>query len=248
MFVPAFDVGVVCPSAPAGVEALSGINGSTVAQTVSLDGDPAMYNNTEAPQNCVGSTSCTGPPFSGSPWTVPAPSHWYAVPSGAEGMAPAKELVAAPMPAIVLEHEAVVHGPMPKDEAEDTEERDIGPQPKPPAVLLGLCSVHASGNKGDLLKALEMVWNKPQAEDTAAASNKGIRPTPGHAVMCGNALVLGAATSLWTWGSKTVMGEACSPGDLAKEFKESASTNAEAVTPIGGHWLRHHVLKPEGGP
>ena len=39
--------------------------------------------------------------------------------------------------------------------------------------------------------------------------------------------------------------EFTSPDDVAREFKESATYHAEAVTSIGGHWLRHHMLEPE---
>ena len=55
-------------------------------------------------------------------------------------------------------------------------------------------------------------------------------------------------TTLLEFGHKTVQGEACSPDDVARDFKESAACHAEAVTPIGGHWLRHHVLKAESAP
>lgn len=258
MFIPTFDVGVLCPTVSAGAaaapgalvqggalsaQALSGVNGA-VAQTVTLDGDN-MYNDSAAPNNCVG--VCEADPFTGSPWTVPAPSHWYAAPAGAEdmGMAPAKALV-APVATVQLEAPApsAAFGPQTKP-APDTE-HEMGPLPKPAAVSLGLISVHAAPGKGNrMLEALEQVWNKQEHVEKAKTEIKGVRTTPGHVVMCGNALVLGAASSLWSWGQKTIKGEATSASSLAQEFKESASSNAEAVTPIGGHWLRHHVLKQQ---
>ena len=120
--------------------------------------------------------------------------------------------------------------------------------PKPAVFSVGLCAVHKQCTES-VFAAIEQVF-KPQEmcdQETPATAANSVRPTPGHAVMCGNALVLSAATSLWSWGANTLKGESKSAGDLVDEFKESASSNAEAVTPIGGHWLRHHVLKPAPG-
>jgi len=276
MFLPAmFDVGgAICPAAPpSGVAAVSGLVADGASQSahalsganpsalqaVSLDGDAEVYNNTHAPHNCVGNT-CDGPPFSGSPWTVPAPSHWYATaPPGAEGMAPSQALAAAPVALPAGQEPAAVFGPQPRPSREGREKAGgeapaVGPLPKPPSVALGLCSVRypptgKSVQVHPILAAWEQVWAKEAASsEHEPAPSQGIRPTPGHAIMCGNALVLGAATTLLEFGHKTVQGEACSPDDVARDFKESAACHAEAVTPIGGHWLRHHVLKAESPP
>jgi hypothetical protein len=219
--------------------------------TVSLGLSDGDYNNTAAPHNCVGSTGCQNPPFSGSPWTVPAPQHWYAIaPSGAEGMAPSQAL-AAPISLPAAQEARVVFGPQPKpDETrggeQGSEAPEMGPPPKPPSLALGLCSIHCpqKGGKG-FIAAWEQLWAKKAEEGKNDQDPHGIRPTPGHAIMCGHALLLGAASTIVTFGHKTISGEATSPDDVARDFKESATCHAEAVTPIGGHWLRHHVLKPE---
>jgi hypothetical protein len=269
MFVPVvFDVGAICPAAPPctgaaamsslvadgasqSAQALSGANGSTMP-TVSLGLSDGDYNNTAAPHNCVGSTGCQNPPFSGSPWTVPAPQHWYATaPSGAEGMAPSQALAAAPFSLPAAQEPRVVFGPQPKPNKtrggeQDSEAPEMGPPPKPPSLALGLCSIHSPQKGGQgFIAAWEQVWAKKAEEGKNDQELHGIRPTPGHAIMCGHALLLGAASTILTFGCKTISGEATSPDDVAREFKESATCHAEAVTPIGGHWLRHHVLKPE---
>lgn len=260
MFVPAFaDVTLVCPAAPSVLAAAPSAlaNGASLssqslsggaAYIVTLDDGSNMYNDSAAPNNCVG--VCDKAPFSGSPWTVPAPSHWYAAPcSGAEGMTPAKALVAAPIFSVELEQQeqpAVLFGPLPKPMEE--EEKAIGPMLKPAVLSLGLCSVHTQGKACDsVFAALEQVFKPEAPEEKHATAANSVRPTPGHAVMCGNAIVLSAATSLWSWGTTTLKGENKSADDLVHDFKESASSNAEAVTPIGGHWLRHHVLKAAPG-
>jgi len=261
--VPVFDLGALPGAVPSALgngaalaapdHALPGPDAS-LAHTSSLDADPDVYNNMKAPNNCVG--VCDAPPFSGSPWAVPAPSHWYAtVPSGAEGMAPAKALVLA-APVVVaadpgLAEETVEFGPPRKPQSEEIPE--VGPQPKALALPLGLCSVHTVGKAGNpMLAVLERLWKEPQSEHAQEEANAdrhpSVKPTPGHAVMCGNAVLLGFSTSLWASCNKAWQGEAVDSSDFARDFKESSTANAEAVTPLGGHWLRHHVLKPELGP
>ena len=255
--IPSFDIGlpslpgaVPCAlsnGAPLATHALPGPDAS-LAHATSLDGDADVYNNMKAPNNCVG--VCEGPPFSGSPWTVPAPQHWYAtVPPGAEGMAPAKALVAAPLvaPEPLSKEEGVVFGPSTKPQSEAP--REMGPHPKAPAVSLGLCSVHAGGQDGNpVLALIEHMCKAPEVKpDDAQPPVTSVKPSPGHAVMCGNAVLLGFSTSLWSSCTKVFQGDAVRTDDFARDFKESASANAEAVTPLGGHWLRHHVLKPDAG-
>jgi len=262
MFIPAFDIGALPGAVPSALgngaalaapaHALPGPDASLAHAPSSLDADPDVYNNMKAPNNCVG--VCDAPPFSGSPWAVPAPSHWYAtMPSGAEGMAPSKALVAAPVVAAEpgLAGEKVEFGPPRKPQPEDIPE--VGPQPKAPALSLGLCSVHTVDKDGNpMMAVLERLWKEPQCEGAQEEANANrtpsVKPTPGHAVMCGNAVLLGFSTSVWASCNKAWQGKAVDSSDFAREFKESAAANAEAVTPLGGHWLRHHVLKPESAP
>jgi hypothetical protein len=255
--MPMFDVGVMCTAGEAAgpsllvsngllasqaAQSLSAVNAPihTVSHTVSLDSDPAIYNNTAAPHNCVG--VCTQPPFSGSPWVVPAPSHWYASSDGVVGMAPSKALVFAP-PVV---SEQLSFGPLPKPvQAAEPEEPIIGPMPQPTAICLGMCSVRASPGRdkqGNVLAALASVWAKDDYKEKSCEVNHAVRPTPGHAIMCANALVLSTATSLWALGSKTFNGEANSAQDLVADFKENASANAEAVTPIGGILCNYYTF------
>jgi len=244
MFLVAFDVGGLSfvqtvQTGAISAQALSGVN-AAAAQTVSLD-DGNMYTDSAAPNNCVG--VCDSEPFTGSPWVVPAPSHWYAAPVGSEGVLAPSQALASLVP-LHTEFPRAVFGPQPKPAPEV--EPVLGPLPRPATMPLGFISLHAAPGKDSVFAALEQVWNKKEEpNEKMNAELQAVRPTPGHFVMCGNALMLGAASSLWSWGSKTIKGEETSSSSFTEEFKESASCNAEAVTPIGGHWFRHHVLKHE---
>jgi hypothetical protein len=157
-------------------------------------------------------------------------------------MAPSKALVFAP-PVV---SEQLSFGPLPKPvQAAEPEEPIIGPMPQPTAICLGMCSVRASPGRdkqGNVLAALASVWAKDDYKEKSCEVNHAVRPTPGHAIMCANALVLSTATSLWALGSKTFNGEANSAQDLVADFKENASANAEAVTPIGGILCNYYTF------
>jgi hypothetical protein len=247
MFVPAFDVGSLCPTVTSIAKGSAMSSHAAMSQNPSAlsdVADPEIYNNIQAPQNCVG--VCNAPPFSGSPWTIPAPQHWCV---GAEGMAQAKAL--AVMPVQELPQQGV-YGPENKPHLAEEAETMIGPAPRPAVVPLGFCFLRARNGQKDaalpFVAALEKMWSESEVgEDTVPTENR-VRPTPGHVVLCGNAVVLGAVSSLWKWGDSAWHGEAKTVDDLSQSFKESASAHAEAVTPVGGLWLRHHVLKPTPSP
>ena len=236
-------------------EILHGAIGPQHCAGCSLAEDSNMYTDPAAPpNNCVG--VCDKEPFSGSPWTVPSPQHWYAHGHFA-GMTPAQELAAMPPPpsGSSLDVQEAVIGPHQPLQCTDMETISVaGPLPKPAALPLGFVAIstprtESAASTDAVLTALSAVWSHKAEEqmvpdDAVPAANR-VRPTPGHVVMCGNALILAAASSLRLCVDKTIKGEKTSNAELANNFRECAASSAEAVTPVGGHWLRHHVLKSQ---
>jgi len=62
---------------------------------------------------------------------------------------------------------------------------------------------------------------------------KPVRPAPGHMLMCGHALALGAFQSI---------GPAMAGKDFMSEWKKESIDAANAMTPVGGFILREHVF------
>ena len=80
------------------------------------------------------------------------------------------------------------------------------------------------------------------SQNEEVVKGKGVKPSPGHLVLCGNALALGALTAVWNWSGKKLSGENEEENQLADDFASVSSDAANSVSPIGGYMLRQHVF------
>mmetsp|Transcript_7565 Transcript_7565/g.18913 ORF Transcript_7565/g.18913 Transcript_7565/m.18913 type:complete len:264 (+) Transcript_7565:21-812(+) len=70
-----------------------------------------------------------------------------------------------------------------------------------------------------------------------------VRPSPGHFLLAGHAMALGACMATINAGDRLLKGESKSLVDeWAADFKHNAEANAGAVTPLGQFVLQRHVL------
>ena len=83
-------------------------------------------------------------------------------------------------------------------------------------------------------------WQTGAPAMERAGGAKPVRAAPSHLLLAGNAVLFGLASAAATLAGELAEGRA--PSDFGANVRASATDAADAVTPVGAHLLRNHVM------
>ena len=102
------------------------------------------------------------------------------------------------------------------------------------------CTTGAFNNKLNAIAIIPSAGSAPEVAPSPSPKPTAAQASPGHLVMCWNALIYGAASAT----GKAFEGKGGVEA-WTDTFQESSSSAAAAMTPVGGFVLKTHVFKSQ---